>query len=106
MNFTISNKALVLYQKEMQLQEQDTLMFFVRVGGIGSGGFSVGVTKEKPDTPHYTFHQSGITFYITEEDAWYFDGMTIDFDEDLGQMIFENPSIEDVTNPNPHSKGT
>ncbi|MDQ0255741.1 uncharacterized protein YneR [Evansella vedderi] len=100
MDFTISAKAVQLYINEMGLRKGDHLTFFVRVGGIGSGGFSVGVRRGKPELDYISMIQKDIIFCFLEEESWYFDGMTVDYDEDMGQMIFLNPKIENITNPN------
>ncbi|RNA69399.1 HesB/YadR/YfhF family protein [Alteribacter keqinensis] len=99
MDLTITDNAAGLYKKEMNLADGDALRLYVRVGGIGSGGFSAGVTKELPEGTYMTKESGGITFCISEDDEWYFDGMTIDFNQDLGEVQFTNPKIEDVTNP-------
>ncbi|WP_035186308.1 HesB/YadR/YfhF family protein [Alteribacter aurantiacus] len=99
MDMTISPRAALLYKQEMNLEDSDALRLYVRVGGIGSGGFSVGVTKELPESQEYSLEVEGITFYVSQDDEWYFDGMEIDFNEDRGEVQFSNPNIEDVTNP-------
>lgn len=100
MNFEISDKAAALYKNEMGLIEGDALRLFVRVGGCGSGGFSVGVTKEKPSKSAATKTVDGIDFFVEEEDFWYLNGMKIDFNEDLNYVTFENPKLNDLDNPN------
>ncbi|MCD8509283.1 MAG: hypothetical protein LRY73_04935 [Bacillus sp. (in: Bacteria)] len=70
------------------------------MGGVGSGGFSAGIKKGVPDGPFLEFEKNGLTVCIPEDETWYFDGMVIDFSEDLGEMQFSNEKIDDVTNPN------
>lgn len=100
MDVTIKNEAVQLYKKEMGLKEGDALRLYVRVGGCGSGGFSVGVTKDQPSPTSYIQTIEGISFFVEEEDFWYLNGMTIGFDPDLQFVTFENPAIKDVDNPN------
>jgi iron-sulfur cluster insertion protein len=100
MQLTISDQAVKLYKEEMGLKEGDSLRLYVRVGGCGSGGFSVGVTKDHPSPTAFVKTVNGIRFFVTEEDFWYLDGMTIDFDPDLNYLTFENPTIKDMDNPN------
>ncbi|RXI97806.1 hypothetical protein DS745_15695 [Anaerobacillus alkaliphilus] len=100
MEFIISEKAANLYKQEMGLQKGDSLRLYVRVGGCGSGGFSVGVTKDQPSPKAFARTVDSIKFFVEEEDFWYLDGMTIDFDLDLNFLTFENPNIKDTDNPN------
>lgn len=100
MKITITEAAIRFYQSEMNLSEGDELYLFVRVGGVGSGGFSVGIQKGAPEIDAHKHTRAGIHLYITEEDAWYFDGMTIDYDPDYDAVTYDNPEIRDVINPN------
>ncbi|MDG5788464.1 iron-sulfur cluster biosynthesis family protein [Evansella sp. AB-P1] len=99
MNFVITEKAAQFYKRDMHLNNHEYVTFYVRVGGVGSGGFSVGIRKGRPPFDFQVFPKATIYFCILEEEKWYFDGMTIDFNEDMGEMTFNNPNIEDVTNP-------
>ncbi|WP_280771868.1 iron-sulfur cluster biosynthesis family protein [Salipaludibacillus daqingensis] len=99
MNLTITDKASSFYKQEMKLSEGDTVSFFVRVGGVGSGGFSVGIYRGTPDMDYKSTEQAGVIFCVTEEDQWYFDGMVIDYHEDYGEVTFNNKNMDDVSNP-------
>ncbi|WP_416150616.1 iron-sulfur cluster biosynthesis family protein [Salipaludibacillus sp. HK11] len=100
MNLTITDNASTFYKQELNLSEGDSLSFFVRVGGVGSGGFSVGISFGLPDTDYRSKEQHGIFFCVAEDDQWYFDGMVIDYQEDYGEVTFENKRLTDVINPN------
>ncbi|MDT8859898.1 hypothetical protein N0O92_06605 [Alkalihalobacillus sp. MEB130] len=99
MEITITDSAVSLYIKEIPLKQGDTLRLYVRVGGVGSGGFSVGVLKEEPTPTSYKVSKQGVTFFVNEDDFWYLDGMSIDYDEDLGFLRFSNPNIEQLDHP-------
>ncbi|KHF39872.1 iron-sulfur cluster biosynthesis family protein [Halalkalibacter okhensis] len=99
MHLTITDSAVSLYIKEIPLIQGDSLRLFVRVGGVGSGGFSVGVIKEQPTPTSYQVTKQGITFFVNNDDFWYLDGMTIDYDEDLGYLHFSNPKFEQLDHP-------
>lgn len=99
LNVTITDSAAALYIEEIPLSKGDSLRLYVRVGGIGSGGFSVGVIKDEPTTSSYKIEKNGVTFFITEDDFWYMDGMTIDYKEDLGYLDFSNPMFEQLDHP-------
>lgn len=101
MTITITEAAIEFYRREMNLSEGDELYLYVRVGGVGSGGFSVGIQKGAPAIDAHRYTKSGIHLYISDEDEWYFDGMTIDYDKDYDAVTYHNPEIRDVINPNP-----
>lgn len=100
MDLTISEKAAHFYRSEMNLKENDPLWLFVRVGGIGSGGFSVGVARTTPDLESVTLKKGGLNIYVTEQDLWYFEGMTIDYDRDIEEITFVHASGDDLFYPN------
>lgn len=99
MHVTISKEAAILYKKEMALQDGDSLRLYVRIGGVGSGGFSVGVMKDKPNQSSYIVEQEGIIFFIEEDDFWYFNGMAIDYNEDLDYIQFEHATLKQLEHP-------
>ncbi|WP_353626224.1 hypothetical protein [Bacillus sp. JCM 19041] len=47
MKLIITERAANFYKKEMDLNSGDILRLYVRVGGIGSGGFSIGIMHEQ-----------------------------------------------------------
>ncbi|MDV2683581.1 iron-sulfur cluster biosynthesis family protein [Alkalihalophilus lindianensis] len=99
MNLTITDAASSFYINEIPLKEGDTLRLFVRVGGIGSGGFSVGVIKELHQKTSYIVTKQGVDFFVNEDDFWYIDGMTIHFDEDMDYLEFISPKFEQIDHP-------
>lgn len=99
MNLTITDEAMFFYKREMNLNEGDKLHLYVRVGGVGSGGFSAGITHGEPELDAQVLVKEGIEFCVSDEDVWYFDGMTIDYDADYDAVTYDNPSIQNTTNP-------
>lgn len=99
MEFEISKSAVMFYKQEMNLSDNDIITFFVRIGGVGSGGFSAGIKKGLPDGEYMELDRYGLRICIANEEIWYFDGMTVDFNQDSGEMQFTNNNIKDVTNP-------
>lgn len=99
MKLTVTEQAAQFYIQEMGLSAGDSLTFYVRVGGVGSGGFSAGIVQGEPDIDYTVTQTAALRFCVTNEDEWYFDGMTIDYDTDKGELLFANPKIDDVTNP-------
>jgi len=88
----ISEAAAKWYKEELDLEEQDTVRFFVRYGGVGGRipGFSLGVSVVPPKQIHTSTTVNNLQFYIEEEDAWYFDkhDLVITFDEQLDEPQF------------------
>ncbi|NEU31294.1 hypothetical protein GN156_10950 [bacterium LRH843] len=99
MKLVLTDSAINLYLKEIPLQAGDKLRLYVRVGGIGSGGFSVGVMKDEPLSTSFKIEKRGIIFFVNEDDFWYLDGMTIDYNEDFGYLNFLNPAFEELHHP-------
>ncbi len=99
MKLTLTDSAIDLYKEEIPLVKGDYVRFFVRVGGVGSGGFSVGVMKDEPLSTSYQIEKEGITFFVNEDDFWFLDGMTIDYNEDFGYLDFSNPTFDQLDHP-------
>ncbi|RSL33297.1 hypothetical protein D7Z54_11785 [Salibacterium salarium] len=99
MELTIKPGAALLYKEEMDLEDGEYLRLFVRIGGVGSGGYSIGVSIEKPEAEAYVLQEKGIYFFVNPQDQWYLNGMTISYDKTIDLLEFENPKIYDVTNP-------
>lgn len=79
MNLSISKEAANWYKEELMLQDGDALCFFVRYGGESTihKGFSLGIRKDTPIQAAAEAKENGITFYIEQDDEWYFDGHSL-----------------------------
>jgi uncharacterized protein YneR len=86
--FTITERAAHFYKKEMELNSGDALRLYVRYGGYGKDGFSIGI--EKSDVKYAIDGQEieGITFFAHPDDRWFVDLVTMDADENLEDVIF------------------
>lgn len=76
MNIHVTSDAAVWYKNELGLSSRDYVRFFARYGGSSTiqTGFSLGISTETPVDVGALTETEGITFYIEEEDLWYFDG--------------------------------
>ena len=76
MKLKISDQAAKWYIDELELPEGAYLRFFVRYGGVSTvqNGFSLGIIQEEPEAIAAEHSMNKITFYVEENDAWYFDG--------------------------------
>ncbi len=92
MDIHISNDAAEWYKEEYDLENNASLRFFVRYGGVGGNipGFSLGVNLEAPEEIHSSIKVNDILFYIEESDAWYFDhkDLFIQLNEELQEPQF------------------
>ncbi|MFX3623355.1 MAG: HesB/YadR/YfhF family protein [Ectobacillus sp.] len=75
MNISVSKEAVQWYKDELMLQEGDFIRFFVQYGGCSTvqKGFSLGVRKDTPMNAAVKTKKDGITFFVEDEDEWYFD---------------------------------
>ncbi|KGX92044.1 hypothetical protein N781_03250 [Pontibacillus halophilus JSM 076056 = DSM 19796] len=93
MKLEISQEAAQWYKEELELQANQSLRLFVRYGGVGGlqPGFSLAVKPEQPKEPLTQTSKEEITFYIEEEDSWYFDGhdLTVKYDASLDEPSFD-----------------
>ena len=92
MKITIDEQSAAWYKEELGLEEGDGLRFFPRYGGYSpvQSGFSLGISKEVEDQAAVTLLQYGITFFVNEDDVWYFDGhdLFITFDVQKAEPSF------------------
>ncbi|MDQ0243126.1 uncharacterized protein YneR [Bacillus fengqiuensis] len=92
MNITVSNEALQWYKEELEINSGDMVKFFVRYGGCSTvqRGFSLGVAKQQPVLIGAQSEIEGITFYIEDQDLWYFEDndLIVTFDETRGEPEF------------------
>lgn len=93
MNIQITEDAANWFKEEYSITEETSLRFFVRYGGGMAGrlpGFSLGVAIEDPENVHTETTVAGITFFIEEADAWYFEdeSLIITLDEETKEPQF------------------
>ncbi|GAA0611669.1 HesB/YadR/YfhF family protein [Virgibacillus siamensis] len=92
MNLHISENAAKWYKQELDIETSANVRFFVRYGFGGIvPGFSLGVGFDEPVTIHASHESAGITFYIEEKDAWYFDGndLSVQMNNKLNEPEFK-----------------
>ena len=92
MNITVSKEALQWYKEELEISNGDMVKFFVRYGGCSTvqRGFSLGVAKQQPVLIGAETNIDGITFYIEDQDLWYFENndLNVTFDEEKDEPAF------------------
>ena len=92
MKITIDEQSAQWYKEELELEKGDCLRFFPRYGGYSpiQSGFSLGINKEEEKQAAVTLEQEGITYFVNEDDVWYFDehDLHITFDEQKAEPAF------------------
>lgn len=92
MKITIDEQSATWYKKELELEKGDSLRFFPRYGGYSpiQSGFSLGINKEDQNQAAVTLVQDEITYFVTEDDVWYFDGhdLHVTFDDRKAEPTF------------------
>lgn len=76
MEMFVSKDAAAWYKNELHLQQGDAIRFFVQYGGCSTvqKGLSLGIRKDLPVNPAAQTTENGVTFFVEEDDEWYFDG--------------------------------
>lgn len=88
MEITITDEALRWFRDEMDIGPGDNIRFRVRYGGAGlQPGFSLGLSGDAPESPAASTKQGDITFFVEDDDEWYFDGhdLVVGYDEQLDE---------------------
>ncbi len=92
MKITIDEKSATWYKNELELEKGDSLRFFPRYGGYSpiQSGFSLGINKEDQNQAAVTLVQDEITYFVAEDDVWYFDGhdLHVTFDDQRAEPTF------------------
>ncbi|MGE7624010.1 HesB/YadR/YfhF family protein [Viridibacillus sp. NPDC096237] len=75
MKIVVSAEALEWFEKEMDIEDGDQIRFYARYGGSSPfhEGFSLGMNREQSMNPAVEVEKNNTTFYIEEDDLWFFD---------------------------------
>lgn len=96
----ITPAAAAFYREELELTPAQALRLFVRIGGYGSGGYSIGVQVDRPNKRDFKIQVNGVTFVISPDDTWYMNGLIIDHDPVHG-ICCSNRNCRDLYHPEP-----
>ena len=92
MKITVTQPALHWLIKELGLVDGHYIRFYVRYSGKRTAsGFSLGMTMH--DEPFEAVTETtlkGITFFIEQKDAWYFDGhdLNVKYTRKADEIVF------------------
>ncbi len=82
----VTERAAEFYKEEMELQNGDSIRLFVRYGGGGMDGFTIGVDRGDQHPTSVKTSVAGVDFYNNPEDDWLVDLVTIDLSEQTGEI--------------------
>ncbi len=92
MNITIDEQSVAWYRKELDLDDGDSIRFFPRYGGYSpiQSGFSLGISPEPVLDGKVKKEKGGLTFFVEDDDLWYFDGHNLEvrYDEKKAEPAF------------------
>lgn len=93
MKIVISNQALQWFSDELEVQPGDTIRFYARYGGSNPfhEGFSLGMNKDEPMNPSVLTKHNDVTFFIEEDDVWFFNNhdLYVDFDQEKDELSYD-----------------
>lgn len=79
----VTERAAEFYKEAMSLEDGEAIRLFVRYGGGGLDGFTLGVAKGEIDPSEAKVVVKGVPFYNHPEDDWLVDLARIDTDDSL-----------------------
>lgn len=103
MEISVSESARNWYLKELKPLENDCIRFFVQYGGHSAvqKGFSLGIRIDTPFNPGLIAKLDPLTFYIEEDDIWYFDNhdmnITLQDNDEYPQINYVNKNGQTLT---------
>ncbi|MCP3740960.1 HesB/YadR/YfhF family protein [Rossellomorea sp. BNER] len=93
MNIIISEKAQEWFEREMDVEKNDFIRFYVRYGGSSPlhDSFSLGVNKEDPIEVAVKETIKNVTYFVEANDIWFFDGhdLHVLYDDTLDEPKYE-----------------
>jgi uncharacterized protein YneR len=89
----VEDRAAQFIKEEFDVKEDDAIRIFVKYGGESpiQQGFSLGIGKDAPKNPAVRTVVGGITFFVEEEDTWYFShyDLHVRYDEKLDEIAYD-----------------
>lgn len=99
MRLTVTDQAIQWFKDEVLVEKGSFIRFYVKIYGsspIREGyALAFDVHGESIDgTVGEKAEQEGITFYIKEDDLWFFDGhdLLVDYDEKTKEVAYHYPT--------------
>ncbi len=74
MKLTITTAAAECFRDDWNFASGDNIRIFVRYSGGGEDAFAFGIMKDDLREVAISSTVDGITFYVSRNDAWYWEG--------------------------------
>ncbi|MFD2925671.1 HesB/YadR/YfhF family protein [Halobacillus naozhouensis] len=92
MNLVVTEDAAKWYEDELEINEETSIRFYVRYGGVGGlqPGFSLAIREDDMKDPIATAKVNHIEYFIEKDDEWYFDqhSLKVSLDEKWDEPKF------------------
>lgn len=94
MNIQVTDSALKWFKEDVQLSDGDMVKFYVRIYGTSpiQENYSLGFDIDKDiKEDSVSTEKDGITFYVYEEDLWFFKNknLLVDFDAENDEVVYD-----------------
>jgi uncharacterized protein YneR len=95
MIISIDEKAFSWFNKEFELNKPFSIRMFPQYAGFGEKhkGYSLAFSAETPTSAGFTKEIGGITFYVEDNDLWFFNetetNLSIDVKDELKVTFME-----------------
>ena len=94
MKITVTDTAMNWFKEDVQLSEGDMVKFYVRIYGTSTiqENYSLGFEIDSDiKSDSVSTEKDGITFYVYEEDLWFFKdkNLHVDYDDDKDEVVFD-----------------
>lgn len=101
MKLDVTDQAIQWFKEEVLVEEGSAVRFYVKIYGTSPirEGYALAfeVHNEAIDGPvGEKFEQSGLTFYVKEDDLWFFEGhdLVVDYDQKMEEVAYRYPEIK------------
>ncbi|WP_173916409.1 HesB/YadR/YfhF family protein [Halobacillus sp. Marseille-Q1614] len=79
MKLQVTEEAASWYEKELEINDESYIRFYVRYGGSGGlqPGFSLAIMQDQPREPIAEEKVNNVRYFIEAKDEWYFDDYSL-----------------------------
>lgn len=89
MELKVTDAAAKLFLSEWGFETGDQVRIFVRYSGFSaSGPYSFGIMKDSPRNPATMTENSGLTFYMEQNDSWFMEERELTIDAQKEEITF------------------
>ncbi len=98
MEIKVSDQALQWFKDDVEVSDGNTIKFQAKYGGYSPihEGFLLAFALNEPmGETITTTEKNGITFFIDDTDAWYFEGynLIVEYDDKLDEVAYDYEEI-------------